>query len=122
MSASTQVATFWCRRAALLHGGADDRDAEAAEQLLQVVAVLVLVALRQHDQPAAAAHERLDEVQLVRREPGRPGAGDALGAPLGRVRDHQHVAGTQHVAGERAVGVRVHVEARAGAAPAAARA
>ena len=50
---------------ALLHGGAGDRDPEAAEQLLQVVAVLVLVALREHDQAAAAADERLDEVQLV---------------------------------------------------------
>ncbi len=95
----------------LLHGGADDRDAEAAEQLLQVVAVLVLVALPQHDQPAAAADERLDQVELLRAEPRRPGAGHALGAPLGRVRDHQHVTGTQHVAGERSAGVGVHVVA-----------
>ncbi len=53
----------------VLDGGALDVDAEAGEQVVEVVAVLVLLGLGEHDQAAAAAHELVDRLELVVGEP-----------------------------------------------------
>ena len=63
-SASTQVTTpLWLCR--VLNGRVHRPDAEPLEQIDEVVAVLVLVALGEHDQPTAFTHERLESVDLV---------------------------------------------------------
>ena len=46
----------------VLDGGVLDLDAEAGEEVVEVVAVLVLLGLAEDDQPAAGADERLDRV------------------------------------------------------------
>ncbi len=49
----------------VLDGGVLDLDPEPGEQLVEVVAVLLLLGLAEHDQPAAGGDERLDRVELL---------------------------------------------------------
>ena len=79
----------------VLDGRVLDLDAEAGEQLVEVVAVLVLLGLAEDDQPAAA----LDEGARSRRSPRRRGAArrrrSSLPARLGRVGDDEHVGAAE---------------------------
>ena len=74
----------------VLHGVVLEAQPETRQQLVEVVAVLVLLGLAEHDQPASARHERLDRVELVSAQPRRAGARRPLPGRLGRMRDHEH--------------------------------
>ena len=84
--------------------------AEAREQLVHVVAVLLLLGLAQHYQPTAGGHERLNRVELLVTQPGRAGPGGSLPCGIRGVGDHQHVAPAQRLLRERAVDVGRHDE------------
>ncbi len=91
----------------VLNGHVHRPDAEPLEQAHQVVAVLVLLALRQHDQPAAVADERLQSVDLLRRQNRRPDTGDPFPGAVGRMRHDHDVAIRQRGCRQRSRGVRV---------------
>ncbi len=78
---------------------------ETTQQLVEVVAVFVLVTLGEDDEPAATAHIRLDGVELRRLQPRRPRARAALGPLLGRVGDDEHVGLVQGLRGQRTLRV-----------------
>ena len=83
-----------------------DADAEAGEQLGEVAAVLLLLVLGQHDQPAAVHDVLLDRVELLDGQDGAAQAGGALPALGGRMSDHEDVPRAQQGRGDRALGVR----------------
>src|SRR5690606_28640057 len=94
------------RVAGVADGGVLDGDAEAGQQLGQVVAVLVLLLLGQHDQAAALGDEGGHGVQLPGGEHGAAPAGGAPPAFARRVGDDQYVVVLERSRVERALGVR----------------
>ena len=91
----------------VLHGHVQRPDAESLEQRGEVAAVLVLLALGHHDEPATVAYERLEHVDLVGRQDGRPDPGDALPRAIGGMRQHDNVAIGEGLRGEQSDGVGV---------------
>ena len=89
----------------VLDGRVLDLDPEAGEQLVEVVAVLVLLGLAEDDQPAAGADEGLDRVDLVGRAAGRAAVGGRLPLRVGGVGDDEHGGAGEDLGGERAGGV-----------------
>ena len=85
-------------------------EVEAAEELVQVGAVLVLLGLAEDDQAAAVADEGLDRVDLGRVEERRAAVDGRLPLRVGRVGDDQHRGAGERVGVERAVGVGGDVE------------
>jgi Lrp/AsnC family transcriptional regulator, leucine-responsive regulatory protein len=106
---------LWCsedpgRRAGVgvlvvVDGVVEHAQAEALKQCVEVGAVLVLLGLGQHDQPATLTDPRLDRVELGVGEPRRAAGDDALPALLGGVGDHQHAGAVQRAGVQRAVDV-----------------
>jgi hypothetical protein len=88
------------------HRGVGDPDAEALEQLVEVVGVLVLLLLAEHDQAAAGAHERRDRVELGVAQQRRAARDGALPARVRRVGDDEHVDALERGRVERAGEVR----------------
>ena len=88
----------------VLHGAALDGDPEPRQELVQVVAVLVLLGLGEDDQATAAAHELVDRVELVAREARGVAVRRRLPLRLGGMGDDEHVGVVEHV-GQRPVGV-----------------
>ena len=82
-----------------------DADAEPRQQVVDVVAVLVLLGLAEDDQAAAGADELVDRVELVVGEPWRAAVGGGLPPRVGRVGDDEDVGFAEGL-GERAVDVR----------------
>ena len=82
-----------------------DADAEPREQVVEVVAVLVLLGLAEDDQAAARADELVDRVELVVGEPWRAAVGRGLPPRVGGVGDDEDVGFAEGL-GERAVDVR----------------
>lgn len=64
----------------VLDGGVLDAGAEPGEQFVEVAAVLLLLALGQHDQAAAVADVGLDRVELLDGEDRAAQSGGALPA------------------------------------------
>jgi hypothetical protein len=98
----------------VLDGAVGDLDAEAGEEGVQVVAVLVLLGLAEDDEPAAAADELFERVHLVVAEPGRAVVGCRLPLGVGRVGDDDDVGARQGLAGEGTIGVGKDVEVAGG--------
>ncbi len=88
----------------VLDGGVLDAQAEAVEEVVEVVPVLVVLGLGEDDEAAAVGDVALDGVQLVIGEAGRAGAGGCLPPGVGWVGDDQEV-GVAELRGERAGGV-----------------
>src|SRR5699024_2812932 len=84
-----------------------DPQAEGGQQLAQVVAVGVVVALAEHDEAATAGHVVDDGVDLGGGEHRREVAGDALAGRGGGVGDDEDVGVGQRVRRELAFGVGV---------------
>ena len=94
----------------VLERGVLDLEVEAAQELVQVGAVLVLLGLAEDDQAAALADEGLDRVDLGAVEERRAAVHGRLPLRVGRVGDHQHRGAGERVGAERAVGMRGDVE------------
>ncbi len=62
----------------VLDGAVLHLDAEANEEVVEVVAVLLLLGLAEDDEPASAAHELLDRVELRVGEAGLAGVRGGL--------------------------------------------
>ena len=97
----------------VLDGVVLEMQPEPLQQLVEVVAVLVLLGLAEHDQPAAARDERLDRVELGGAQPRRPGSGRPLPARVRRMRDHEHAGAGQRLLGQRPLGVGARRRSRA---------
>ena len=89
----------------VLHRAVLDADAEPRQQVVEVVAVLVLLGLAEDDQAAAGADELVDRVELVVGEPWRAAVGRGLPPRVGRMGDDEDVGFAEGL-GERAVDVR----------------
>ncbi len=91
--------------ARVLDGGVLDAHAEPGQQLGQVVAVLLLLALGEHDQAAAVRDVLLDGVELLHRQDRAAEPGGALPAVGGGMGDDEDVVGGEHGGRDRALGV-----------------
>ena len=71
--------------------------AEPDQQVVDVVAVLLLLGLAEDHEPAAVAHEVLDGIELLGAQARRAGAGRPLPPRVGGMRDHEQVVLTQEL-------------------------
>ena len=60
------------------------------KQVVEIVAIFLVLILRDHEQPAARADKGKDVRDLARREHGRTARGRALPARVARVQQHEH--------------------------------
>jgi len=94
----------------VLDGLVLEMHAEVAEQVVEVVAVLLVLGLTAHDQSAAAADERVDRIELIACQQWRADPRRFLPPRVRRMSDHEHVAAAQRVLGQRPVRVRGDLE------------
>ena len=85
----------------VLDGRVLDLDPEPREQLVEVVAVLVLLGLAEHDQPTAVVDPGGDRLDLGLAQPRLADPGGRLPAVLGGMGDDQHVGRRERVGIER---------------------
>ena len=87
-----------------------DLDAEAAEKVVEVRAVLLVLGFAEDDEAAACGDAALDGVDLGGLEDGRAGARRGFPARVGGVRDDEDVGGGEGGGVEEAGAVRGDVE------------
>ncbi len=87
-----------------------DLDAETGEQLVQVVPVLVLLGLGTDDEPAAAADEGVDRVELRAGEDRRAAVDGGLPLRVGGMGDDEDIDVEQELGVEWALDVRRDLE------------
>ena len=87
----------------VLDGRRLDLDPEAGEQLVQVVPVLLLLGLAEHDQPAARLHPGGDRLDLLVRQPRFARPRGRLPTRVGGMGDDEDVGARERVRVERPV-------------------
>ncbi len=85
----------------VLHGGVLDREAETGEQLVEVVAVLVLLGLAEDDETAAGLDEARDRLDLGVVEPRGAAVESVLPLRVGGVGDDEDVGAGEGLGVER---------------------
>ena len=78
------------------------------EQLVQIVAVFVVLVFRDDEQPAARAHPRQHVPRFLRRKRGRVPRSRPLPARIARMREHEHVRPGERLRRQRRVDVSRH--------------
>jgi hypothetical protein len=89
----------------VLDGRVLDPEAEAGEEVVEVVAVLLLLGLAERDQPPAGGDEPLDRIELGGGEAGGAGVNGRLPAGVGGVGDDEHGDALERRGRERAAHV-----------------